>query len=86
MLNEYADFADVFLQKLAAELPEHGISNHAIELVDDWQPPYVPIYSQRSKELETLKAYIEKKPGQRLHQAFQVPRRSTYPLRLKARG
>ncbi len=34
--SEYADFADVFLPKLAAELPEHtGINNNAIELVDD---------------------------------------------------
>ncbi len=35
--SEYADFADVFSPKLAAELPEHnGINNHAIKLVDDW--------------------------------------------------
>ncbi len=34
--SEYADFVDVFLTKLAAELPEHtGINDHAIELVDD---------------------------------------------------
>ncbi len=59
--SEYADFADVFSPKLAAELPEHtGINDHAIELVDDWQPPYGPIYSLESVELETLKAYIEK--------------------------
>ncbi len=58
--NEYADFADVFSPKLAAELPEHtGINDHAIELVDDRQPPYGPIYSLKPVELETLKAYIE---------------------------
>ncbi len=34
--SEYADFADVFSPKLAAELPEYtGINDHAIELVDD---------------------------------------------------
>ena len=34
--RKYADFADVFSPKLATELPEHGISNHAIKLIDDW--------------------------------------------------
>ncbi len=58
--SEYANFADVFLPKLAAELSEHtGINDHAIELVDDWQPPYGSIYSLGPMELETLKAYIE---------------------------
>ncbi len=34
--SEYADFADVFSPKLAAELPKHTeINDHAIELVDD---------------------------------------------------
>ncbi len=58
--SEYTDFADVLSSKLAIELPEHtGINDHAIELVDDWQPPYSPIYSLGFVELETLKAYIE---------------------------
>ncbi len=58
--SKYADFADVFLLKLAAELLEHTeINDHAIELVDDWQPLYGPIYSLGPVELETLKAYIE---------------------------
>ncbi len=61
VLSEYADFADIFSPKLAAELPEHtGINDHAIELVDDRQSPYGPIYSFRPVELEILKAYIEK--------------------------
>ena len=57
--NEYSDFADVFSPKLAAELPEHGISNHSIELIDDQQPPYGHIYSLGSVKLEILKPYIE---------------------------
>ncbi len=58
--SKYADFVDVFLPKLAVELPEHtGNNDHAIELVDDRQPPYGPIYSLTPMELETLKAYIE---------------------------
>ncbi len=60
VLSEYADFADVLSQKLTVKLPEHtGINDHAIELVDDWQPPYGPIYSLGPMELETLKAYIK---------------------------
>ncbi len=58
--SKYADFADVISSKMAAELPEHTrIHDHAIELVDDWQPPYGPIYSLGPVELETLKAYIK---------------------------
>ncbi len=58
--SEYADFADVFSPKLAAELPEHtGINDHAIKLVDDRQPPYSPIYNLGPVELETMKVYIE---------------------------
>ncbi len=45
---------------MAAELSEYtGINNYAIELVNDWQPPYDPIYNLGPVELETLKAYIE---------------------------
>ncbi len=58
--SEYTDFADVFSPKLAAKLPKHTkINDHAIELVDDWQPPYSSIYNLDLVELETLKAYIK---------------------------
>ena len=58
--TEYSDFADVFSPELASELPEHTeINDHAIELVDDRQPLYEPIYSLGPVELETLKTYIE---------------------------
>ena len=57
---EYSDFANVFFPRLASKLPEYTkIIDHAIELVDDQQPPYGPIYSLRSIELETLKTNIE---------------------------
>ncbi len=60
VLSGYADFADIFSPKLVAKLPEHTrINDYAIELVDDWQPLYGPIYSLGPVELETLKAYIE---------------------------
>ena len=33
--SKYTDFADIFSPKLAAELPEHEISNYTIKLVDN---------------------------------------------------
>ncbi len=34
--SKYADFADIFLLKLAADLPKHtGINNRTIKLVND---------------------------------------------------
>lgn len=57
---EYSDYADVFLEASAAELPKlTGINDHPIDLVDDKQPPYGPIYSLGPVELKTLKTYIE---------------------------
>ena len=58
--TEYSNFADVFSLELASKLPEYTeINDHAIELIDDWQPLYGPIYSLGPVELETLKTYIE---------------------------
>ncbi len=72
--SEYADFADVFSRMLAAELPEHtGINDHAIELVDDWQPSYGPIYSLEPVELETLKAYIKNNLDSDFNRPFNSP-------------
>lgn len=60
ILNKYANFADVFLPKLAIKLSKHmGINDYDIELVDDWQLPYVPIYNLSFVELEILKTYIK---------------------------
>ena len=57
---KYSDFSDIFFSDSAVELPKHtGINNHPINLLDDKQPPYNPIYSLGPLELETLKTYIE---------------------------
>ena len=57
---EYSDFSNIFSSDSAAELPEHtGINDHPINLLDNKQPPYDPIYSLGPVELETLKTYIE---------------------------
>ena len=59
---EYSDFADVFSKESAEVLPKRtGINKHAIDLEDDKQPPYGPIYNLGPVELETLKTYIEAK-------------------------
>ncbi len=72
--SEYADIADVFSPKLAAELPEYmRINDHAIELVDDRQPPYGPIYSLGPVELKTLKAYIENNLANGFIRPFKSP-------------
>ena len=36
-----------------------GINDHAIELINEQQLPYGPIYSLEPVELETLKTYIK---------------------------
>ena len=58
--SKYIGYADVFAFDLAMELPKNiGINKYAIELQDDKQPPYRPIYSLAPVELESLKTYIE---------------------------
>ena len=57
---EYADYTDLFLLDSAAKLPEYtGMNNHFIDLIDDKQLFYSPIYSLGLVEIETLKTYIE---------------------------
>ena len=58
--NEYFDFSNVFSSDSVAELPEHTrINDHLINLLDNKQPPYGPIYSLGPVELKMLKTYIE---------------------------
>ena len=60
IFTKYLDFADVFSPDLASKLLKHTkINDYTIKLVDGQQPPYGPIYSLGTVELETLKAYIE---------------------------
>ena len=45
---------------MAVKFSNHTkINDYTIKLVDNWQPPYGPIYSLDPMELEMLKAYIE---------------------------
>ena len=60
ILAEYFAYSNVFSAENAVELPENtGMNEHIIELEDDKQPPFSPMYSLGSVELETLKTYIE---------------------------
>ena len=60
VLAKYSDFADVFSLDLATKLPEYTeINTYAIDLKEDKQLPYGPIYSLGPVELETLKTYIK---------------------------
>ena len=71
---EYSDFSDVFSSDSAAELPEHtGINDHSINLLDDKQPPYGPIYSLEPVELETLKTYIKTNLASGFIRSFKSP-------------
>ena len=82
---EYLDFADVFFPDLASELLEHtGINNYAIELVDGQRPPYGPIYSLGSVELE-IKGLHWDQSGQWVYQTVQVSCRCSHPVRPEVR-
>ena len=56
----YNEFIDVFSEESANVLPKHGKQDHAIDLMDDKQPPYGPIYNLSETELTTLRQYIDK--------------------------
>ena len=57
---EYFDFSNVFSSDSIAELLEHTrINDHSINLLDNKQPLYSPIYGLGPIELEMLKTYIK---------------------------
>lgn len=58
--NKYTDFAYISLLKLATKLPKYiDINNHAIELIDNQQLLYSPIYNLSLVKLKILKTYIK---------------------------
>ncbi len=74
MPSKNTDFADIFFPKLTIKLSEHTkINDHAIELVDDWQPPYGHIYSLEPVEVQTLKAYIKNNLAISFTKPFKFP-------------
>ena len=74
VLNKYADFIDIFLQRLVTKLPKlTSINNHTIKLVDDWQLLYDPIDSLDLEELKTLKDYIQNNLANRFIRLSKPP-------------
>lgn len=60
VLAKYLNFANVFSKKFAALLPEYTeINTYTIDLEQDKQLLYGPIYSLDTVELETPKTYIK---------------------------
>ena len=71
---EYSDFSNVFSSDSAAELPEHiRINDYPINLLDDKQPLYGPIYSLGPVKLEMLKTYIEANLASGFIRLFKSP-------------
>ena len=71
---KYSNFSNVFSSDSAAELPEHnGINDHPINLLDNKQLLYGPIYSLGSVELETLKIYIKANLASGFIRPFKSP-------------
>lgn len=56
----YKNFKDVFSIENAGYLTPHKDHDHAIDLIDNKQPPYGPIYQLSKKELSIFWAYIDK--------------------------
>ncbi len=58
-LNKFKELADVFLADKARKLLTHGPQDLVIELQDEKQPPWGPIYNLSDKELTVLREYIK---------------------------
>lgn len=74
VLLKYLNYANIFSEASNAELSKHiGINNYPINLIDDKEPPYNPIFSLRLVELKTLKTYIETNLANGFIQPLQLP-------------
>ena len=56
---QYRDYVSVFNGQYADELPPHRSFDHAIDMVEDKQPPWGPIYALSEKELGVLREYLD---------------------------
>jgi hypothetical protein len=57
--HELSEYADVFDNRNAEILPQYKSSDHAIPIVEGKEPPYGPLYTLSSRELQLLREYIE---------------------------
>ncbi|KAG5724332.1 hypothetical protein E4T56_gene16007 [Termitomyces sp. T112] len=63
VLPEYHEFADVFSEGSAKELPLHCSYNHKIDLEEGTSPPFGKIYNMSKIELQALKDYLNNMLG-----------------------
>ena len=56
--KEYAEYADVFSEERAEDLPELGRKTHGID-TGTQEPPYGPVYNLSETELATLREYLQ---------------------------
>ncbi|KAG5726085.1 hypothetical protein E4T56_gene1635 [Termitomyces sp. T112] len=56
---EYHEFADVFSEGSAKELPPHRSYDHQIDLEEGTSPPFGKIYNMSKIELQALKEYLD---------------------------
>jgi hypothetical protein len=57
--TKYEEYRDVFEKKNADTLPQHRPYDCGIELQEDAQPPFGPIYSLSQNELAALRDYLD---------------------------
>jgi hypothetical protein len=57
--EKYSDFKDVFSKENADILPEHRPYDCPIDLKENAQPPFGPIYNLSQPELKALREYID---------------------------
>ena len=60
MPEAYKDFEDIFSIKNTSYLAPHKDHDHTIDLIDNKQPPYGPIYKLSKNKLSVLRVYIDK--------------------------
>ena len=73
--SKYADYTNIFSSNFATKLPKYTrINDHLINLIDDKQLLYYPIYtSLKPVELKTLKTYIETNLANSFIKSFKSP-------------
>ena len=56
---QYREFQSVYDGQYSDELPPHRSFDHAIDMVDEKEPPWGPIYALSEKELGVLREYLD---------------------------
>jgi hypothetical protein len=59
IISKYQEFKDVFEKKNANTLLKHRPYNYIIDLVEEEQPPFKPIYNLLQGELAMLHEYLD---------------------------